>query len=55
MRRTNAAPLQYTQIATMALKSCSNCTRHTGTVMRVLIAVNFFAGLCLIIFGATVQ
>lgn len=32
-----------------------DCARHTGLVMRVMVCVNFLAGLCYLIFACTVE
>eukprot|EP00879_Flechtneria_rotunda_P007175 GHRR01007530.1.p1 GENE.GHRR01007530.1~~GHRR01007530.1.p1 ORF type:complete len:225 (+),score=39.99 GHRR01007530.1:124-798(+) len=39
----------------MARKRCMDSARTAGTVMRVLVCLNFFAALCLLIFGCTVE
>ena len=36
-------------------RGCQDCGRHVGTVLRVGVAINFLAGICLIAFGASIQ
>eukprot|EP00877_Chromochloris_zofingiensis_P006402 jgi/Chrzof1/2014/Cz10g29220.t1 len=50
-----AGLLTQSVVPTMAKRRCANCHRNSGTAMKSLVAVNFLAGLCLIIFGSTVQ
>lgn len=39
----------------MAKRSCADCARTAGVVMRVLVSLNLLAGICLLVFGTTVE
>lgn len=39
----------------MAKRACADCARTAGVALRVLVSLNLLAGICLLVFGTTVE
>jgi hypothetical protein len=39
----------------MGTRRCANCGNHSAWALRVLVTVNILSGMCLFIFGSTVE